>query len=524
MVVDLDFIYRARVQWLEWIFSFFCLASIFFSPLRTLFEEKLKQNSKAWVTGLLLSFFALAYLTKLSQFFCLTLRASDHWLFVDLVNNMKSGHFFLTRFAPHEAGLIQHGAVHPYHWIFFPILPLTYLFDTNLILLLWNPFVLTFSGFCLWRLLSTLKIQSPSSVLILASFQFSSLVTLINSADIHPEGLYPAFVFLLLRALLKKQFLYSCIVVFLIGNFKMDSILIFSPILLSLWMLKKIDFKLFVAVELVGIFGFLLGLITLKLFQAGLMGSTTLGSLHAIIPSNPMPFIKGSQSNDGVYAVVRIFFSLIHENGGVLGAFKSFFAFIQGTFLDFLRYAPWNLVYFPFWVSMLPYSFVYSLRGNSAILSDYYSAPFVALLWQAIAMNPITNMSRVPWILLFLSLTHGIISFEILVPKSNLLELRQCAVNASAMIPSHFSNGLVSSSLIQFVPLQQIYSHRVLEYSNISEAVPVSFIFSQKAMNIAGLNPDSSRDLYMKIKEDSQWEMISDQRLCFLAFKKENKQ
>src|SRR5690606_2476998 len=120
----------------------------------------------------------------------------DFWLFADALESMASGHPFLTRFAPHGTGWIQHGAVHP-TWVFYLFYPIAALFGGVTAALLWNPFFLTLGGVVLG--LFARRVLDPFRALLLTIAYFvCQWISTALSYDTHFETAYPFFVFLLM--------------------------------------------------------------------------------------------------------------------------------------------------------------------------------------------------------------------------------------------------------------------------------------------------------------------------------------
>ena len=216
------------------------------------------------LVGLTLIYFGFALLAKYSQYRSLALHGQDFWLFVDLLEQLKKGGVFLTRFAPQSLGFVQHGSVHPmFSWA--ALLPLVWIFGSITTALIFNPLMLAAAAWMIGVLAYRRAGSRPdhhrsnhrfnprsnqrsnhhrggaTALLLAAAFLASTQVGKVLMYDVHPEAAYPFLTLLVLWALGldgSKRVRWKTLVVstLLCAGIKEDSFLILLPwVAWALW-------------------------------------------------------------------------------------------------------------------------------------------------------------------------------------------------------------------------------------------------------------------------------------------------
>lgn len=513
--------FRFRFQWFEWAIAILCLFPIFFSTVRVQLEQKLKTKSETYSNAVIILFLAFGIAAKFSQYWFLAVDAKDFWLFVDYLFNFSHGNGFVTRFGPQGTGPIQHGAVHPYHWAVIPIGILSKWISPVFFAVIWNPLTLALSGFSLKSLLKTLKVQHYQIPLFLFAYLFSTHIAVIQEYDPHPETLYLLFTFMLVRQVLNRQLITASIIALLLGALKADAIFVAVPVIIAWAIYTKLNLKNTLIILFSSCIGYALGTAFVGLYKNGALGPSTIlisnTPFSVLIPDGPFLGAKGNWSDwKSIQSISKY---LIELNGGLIGTLKNYFHFLtSSSFLDLFKIAPWIALSSTLWISLLPIAFVFSLKGVQAIFWNYYSAPFLGIVWPIIVALPFTQRPRIVWILLLLSMVRGSASMNILFPLTTTRELISCAEQASKQIPKN-SVGLVSGNLIRFTPFQQILSDQVLAWDDTQLRSSIQFVLSPLGLSKWGLSKEQQQQLRNTLSNQPEWKIAYQGNYCFLAIK-----
>jgi hypothetical protein len=340
-----------------------------------------------------LAFIGFGFLGKYSQLLTLQLNSQDFWLFVDILEQMQKGAFFLTRFAPQDLGYVQHGIVHPMlSWVF--IYPVAAIFGSVFAALLFNPLLLGAAGWML-GLLSQKKWGSPAAILFTLSFFASTQVGKIWMYDTHPEAAYPFFVLLWLWSLGKDgsgQVRWVMLSLATVGcmGVKEDSFLVLLPwIFYQIFIIKLKNKKTLLALLWSLSLAMLVMFFQMKLVQSWVNGS--LGPYQW--GGRPVATFVGNGYFGGhhwssLHECFHILQTVFSAHGGAAGVFKKIESFyLSRPWLSLVVLAPWVLFSIQFWITLLPMTLAYSLLDGARLLWNYYSAPllgsFCFVLWMA---------------------------------------------------------------------------------------------------------------------------------------------
>ena len=504
--------FSLRIQVLEWVLS--VLAIYFFAKPGVLPTRKIESSIDLYV-GLTCGFyFLLAFASKILQFFCLKLHAQDFWLFVDILEHAKHGEYFITHFAPQAWGPVQHGAVHPFiPWAI--LAPFSILFSPVAIALSFNPIVLALSGWVLDRIMKQLCLASVTRLCVVIAFLFSKQVRLTLMYEVHPEALYPLISFSLILCLIANRPVLGFVSAMTLGVLKVDSFLVLwgsfiASIALQPSLLKHSFVRTIITFG-IGLAGFFLQLKIVPYFVSH--------PLDAFVPKGS-PIMEG-RNIDGVHSIFEIAQDLFSKNGGTSGTIGAFFGFLtSGSWLGLIRNAPWITIKPAFWLSELPLAFGFSLRGENAILWNYYSMPFVAFIWTFGASFLRGKPVRWSLAILIFSLTNGSEGVRLYFPNKELLDYRAEAKSFAEEIRSFEGVGVVSSNLIPFVPIHKVISDRLPARSN--DEAKVQFYFLPKDRDQYGLSAVQVNDKVNKLSSNPEFQKVRESRTLVL-FKRVNR-
>jgi hypothetical protein len=210
----------------------------------------------------------------------------------------------------------------------------------------------------------------------------------------------------------------------------------------------------------------------------------------------------------GFQDILQIANALILERGGWLGTMRSFATFLfSQPWLSLLIFVPWVMGSLRFWMVILPLVFVHSLIEGPNHLWNYYSAPFLGTLWFCgisadkrfrAKYQLIPHLLR-PWWALLSAFLLGNSSIHIQIPTSNVDTIR---AQVRQLAPCLGKNGLVASSLIGLVPLDQVWTDRIptnekdwshIDYVLLTPKLDLFSMTAQDANQLISLLSDGKR-------------------------------
>lgn len=459
------------------------------------FRAALFQRGRAWVQrtldpfcethwrwlllGLGLGIFGMGLLAKVSQFYSLQFEAQDFWLFVDLLEQSSRGGIFLTRFAPQAQGFVQHGIVHP-NFSYLLLVPFVWCFGPVWTAMLAQALAGALGGIGL-AVMSVREWGARNSLLWMLAFCLSSYWGKILMYEVHPEAFYPAFYFFWIAMLQRLErteegsrlgmgsAALSFVFLLLLLGVKEDAFLLVLPVLALAWAGRggywmRLPKKLLVAQCLVA------GLAIAA--QAGVIGALRAGTLgpsvweaQAVTRDFTISFLKGL-SWSGAGSAWNVFSAYLADQGGGLGWLHQLILFfLSKPFLSFVVLAPWVVLLPRFWILILPLSAVICVMEGPRILWNYYSAPFLGVLY-GVAVGGVAvgshSFSRVPKsvlpaVALLASLLFGGGGYLYFFPSETAQRLR---AQAGQLVPRLNGRGWVASHLIGSVPLENVAFER----------------------------------------------------------------
>jgi hypothetical protein len=459
-----------------------------------------------------LSFFGFSLLEKYTQFWSLSLHGQDFWLFVDILEQMKQGAFFLTRFAPHEIGYVQHGAVHPmFSWGL--LLPLSFLIGSAHAALVHNPLVLSLAGLMV-ALLTRKSWEAWGSILWTCAFLGSTQVGKVLLYEVHPESAYPFFMLLWfwsvgLDGTHRIRYWALILSTALCMGVKEDSFLVLGPWLAwGLFVLagqqrRAVLYSLVIATAC---FGF--QLYAVRNWASGHWGPHEWNG-SPVLYQVSLGFFKGlhwsSLSN-----VKDILLQFVSDQGGGVGWAKSLFHFLLSRpWLSLLVLAPWVLFQFRFWWVSLPLIAAYSVLEGPRLLWNYYSAPFLGLFWFSAAApdRERSGLFRVWPVWAFLaSCLLGSGSIDLFFPSQKVTAIKK---EVKELLPclGEAHHGLVASHLLSLVPLEKVWTERVPKTPTQWESV--DFVLFSPHMSRFELPREAAEKLYLDLKNNPAWTQLS---------------
>jgi hypothetical protein len=464
------------MQWINWVFHgrwiFWGvgLAWVLYwtqakrGKLKDSFIEKYcEAHWKKLAIGICSSFFVFGLLSKISQYYSMSLHGQDFWLFVDLLEQMKKGGFFLTRFAPQSLGIVQHGVVHPMlSWVL--LLPFSFLWGSVFTALLYQPLMLSLAGGML-GLLTRKEWGGFKSLGWILAFFASTQVGKILMYEVHPEAGYPFFLFLWLWSLGldgTSRIRWGALIFASLAcaGIKEDSFLVLGPWILFL--LLRPQFKaerkwiMLSGILAVAVWGF-------QSWAVGKWSSGAWGPLNWngewVNSQVSLGVLKGRKWSSAGEAW-DILKSIAVEQGGWIGWIQKLGKFlVSRPWLSLMVFAPWVLGSLQFWFVTLPIAAVYCVLNGPNLLWNYYSAPFLGTFWYcAVSAFPAWKLQyRSIWVVLAACLL-GSSSFDLMVPTSQAKAVRE---SAQSYLPCLGQKGIVASHLIPWVPLDRVWSDRV---------------------------------------------------------------
>jgi uncharacterized membrane protein len=506
-----------RLRWLLWATGAFVLALLLIPGIRPGFkrlETALNRHFALSVFFLCSGFFFFALLGKLSQVHALAVNSQDFWLFEDMLRQMLAGAPFLTRFAPQSAGWVQHGAVHGF-FAWYLTLPLAWLFNPINACLIFGPLAFALAGGIL-AVLARPVWGGGYSVIICALFLLSSQVGKVLSYDVHPEAIYPLFVFLWAWAAgftENKVKLLPLVAATLVGvSIKEDSFLVFFP-LIALLLIRRQDAKTTSLASVAALAATAIQFIAVAKWSTGAWGPSTWEGAPVVIPHGPS-LLKGMHW-DSPLSAFKIAVATVRDNGGILGACLKVIEFvISRPWLSMVLIAPWALLGVHFWLLLLPLSAATALIGGQvATLSNYYSAPFIGLVWLgAILVPKKTPLKKRGQMMVWLSLSVLLIGsggIEIFFSSRLSTELRREVSELTPCLSQTAGRGIVSTALVGLIKdsalRMKIISDRPSESTNEAD---VSFYLFTPNVGRYEFSHESAQKLLARLSNDSNWKRV----------------
>ncbi len=486
-------------------------------------HQRLERWAKAhyrpclWGIGLL--FFSLALLEKLSQYYCLQLNAYDFWLFEDMLEQGIEGGYFLTRFASHAVGFVQHGTVHPMlTWALMtgPALllgPLT-------ACLLFNPLFLSLAGV----LLAVLTLEawgSFGSLAFMVAFYASVQVGKILAYDVHPEAAYPFFLLLWLWWLQKRGVtrgpggLVLWLALTLGMGIKEDAFLVFGPWVLYFLFLHRrptpqqqqgLGTMLGCGLVVGGIT--LLQVIMVRGWVRGDWGPSVWQHQPVVVTASLSQFqgVHWKSAQD----VGEILRQLAATAGGGWGVAQKWGHFwVSRPWWSLLIFAPWVLLLPQFWWTLGPLSLIVSLLEGPQNLWNYYAAPFIGSFWYCAASAGVGSRwpRRSPWMIFWLLITSlmlGQSSLQVAIPSRELLAQRR---QVQALLPClQGRHGLVAPQWIALVPRDEIVTARKL--NTAQDWQKVDYLLVSLRTSRLELSVEDARAMIARIEPDPDWSPV----------------
>ena len=473
-------------RWVLWFLGFIAMSCLWLPSARTKKNRLKKYCESHFYFSLSIlsgSYFILALAGKVSQYWSLSLHGQDFWLFVDLLEQMKQGGFFLTRFAPQSLGFVQHGSVHPmFSWV--ALLPMAIVFGSVTTALIFNPLVLAGAGWMV-GLLARPRWGGNSALLLSAAFLASTHVGKILMYEVHPEAAYPLLMLVILWALgldgtKKVRWVTLIVSTLLCAGLKEDSFLILLPwVGWGLWKFRRNrgQWPGFLLSGLIAVSVSILQALSVKLWLSGQWGPEFWGG-HAVVRSAGVGAFQGVHWS-GVSSIFEICEQLLASKGGIIGAVGSLFTFLfSRPWLSLVIFAPWLLLDGRYHLMMLPLLAAYSLLDSPRTLWNYYSAPFLGSFWFCLIdakqnldgwlthpsflrlRKVLVQSSQNSWVLwtLGVALFLGSNSIDIYWPSKEVQEMRS---EVKSLLPCFSGQGLVASPYLSLVPLEKVFTDRL---------------------------------------------------------------
>jgi hypothetical protein len=331
-------------------------------------------------------FFVVATAAKLSQLHTLSLHARDFWVFEDMIRQLARGEPFLTRFAPHAPGWVQHGAIHAF-WVLYLAVPLSFAVGPTLAALLFSPLAFAAAGGAL-GVLTRKRLGTTASLALVFGFLFSSYVAKTVMYDTHPESAYPLFVFLWMlgcgfdaegqrpRAMLAAFGLLGGMLI------RIDGILIFFPLAFACFFLTNSPAKrrILIATLLVAPLLAAFQFHAIQRFGSGAWGPAEWDGLPVSIPTGDARFL--GKRWDSPWVILEVLQARVGQDSLGATVWSFFQIFVSRPFLALVIVAPWVLRRLAFWISVVPAALALNLMGELARkLMLYYSTPLLGAFW-----------------------------------------------------------------------------------------------------------------------------------------------
>jgi hypothetical protein len=419
-------------------------------------------SHRAFAPGLMLlcgSFFVLALAAKVLQLYTLGLHAQDFWAFEDMLRQLARGAPFLTRFAPHEAGWEQHGAIHAF-WVFYLFLPFVWTLGSVATALLISPVFLSLGGAALGFLLRRHLGVTPTLIFVF-SFLFSSYVDKTVTYETHPESAYPLFVFLWMlgcgwaseHGRARAWLWFPALVLGMLV--KIDGFLVFLPLAASGLFIRQFRESerrtpLLISaalVPLIAAFQFY----ALHKFGTGQWGVSSWEGLPVAIPQGDSRFF-GKRWDSPL-----ILFQVVSSRLGEAN-FAGFF--FSRPWLGLVIVAPWVMKRAAFWVSILPAALSLCFLGELARkMMLYYSMPLLGAFWGWAGLLTRSPKKAAGWVLISTCLlSPGDLEFP--KPTASLIGIRSEAKALANCIEKLQILSVVGDPLLEFAPRALIYGDR----------------------------------------------------------------
>ena len=470
-----------------------------------------EKNFFKFIFGICLSFFSFFLLAKYSQLTSLMLHGQDFWLFVDMLEQMKKGGFFLTHFAPQSLGLVQHGVVRPTpSWAI--LVPIAWGVGSTWAALIFAPLFLTAAAFLL-AVLSRKNWGTSNGLLFALAFLASTQVGKILMYEVHPESAYPFFVFLWFWALGwdgSQKVRWPALVVAILGGvgIREDALIIFFPWMI--WAYWKSSGRQRLAVALSA--GCLVLAFWVQTHSIQSWLSETWGPHvwegEVVVRDVGVRIFKGLHWSSP-REILSIFYALIQDQGGVSAFVKGLIVFLASRpWLSLVILAPWVLVDARSWFVLLPLAGAYSLLEGPRHLWNYYSAPFLGSFWFCAitsAWKP-SSQRKVVWALSMALLLGGSAEYFSPTPEAQALKIQAEAL-VKCIAKETQRKGIVQSHLLGLLPLEKVWTDRVPQSQEQWKSV--DFALFSPGLDRYEMSADGSWGLMKELQGRKDWRRVA---------------
>lgn len=500
-------------RWLYWALGgSFILALIFGFPKRSLYlmKEWNEVHFKPILIFFCVAYFFLAALSKWTQLEALLLHGQDFWLFVDILEQMKSGGVFLTRFAPHSTGFVQHGTVHPMlTWGF--LYPFAQWIGSVPSALCFGPAMIALAAFFL-ALLARGTWGGIGALFFSFAFLISTQVGKILNYEVHPETAYPFFVLFWFWSVgldgSQKVRWISLILASVLGmGIKEDSFLIFGPwIIWGLYSLPRgSSQRRAVALSaLLCASVFIFQIYAVRQWVSGIWGPHIWDQTEVIYKAG-VSFFKGTHWSD-LESIQLIMRQILEEKGGVLRILNLVLQFlVSRPWLSLLVLAPWVIFQKKFWWAILPLATVYSVLEGPNHLWNYYAAPFLGSFWFC-AIYTVSKKSTFlkPFWAFCAACFLGSSNLTFFYPS---LLARQFKEQTQFYARCLTHQGIVPSHLIPWVPLEKVWTDRIP--GSLTHWEKIDFVLLSPNFGSYELPLDRMRQLDDQLSKDHHWTQVN---------------
>lgn len=496
----MSWLYPIRFQWLEWALALTFLIQFARSKfnLKQTFDSLeviplLKRETLE--RTILFGYLFISIGCKYFQFLSLQLHAFDFWLFEDLLRHLAQGGGMLTRFAPQEPGLVQHGVIHGF-WPMILLVPFVWVVGSFWVALIFNPVAVVGAGFLLVRLMRRLGLTQLDRLLILVTFLFCFTVTEMLMQEMHPELIYLGACFWIWELQLADKIRNKWVLpllYFVMGTFKEDAVFLLLPFILF----SRSKFVNFVAL----LSGGLIHAISMKLIAQGSIGLTEWNHLRVKIPQVTAWGTSGIAESGVLGTLGQIFI----RTGGFMGWVQSWVQFMTypSTIL-FLASCFFVLKEKRFWILWIPYSFIFAFLGEKARLTNYYAAPFTAVFFITVAIvfrsqTRFINFNRATlWMVTFLSGSSSLVAW---IPMSPTPEIRRAL--SEIRLSDDRTLGVVAAPFLGIIDQQRVWSDR--PPLRAEDWGQVRFLILPQGWANYEISMDQLKELELKLGADPTW-------------------
>ncbi len=440
-------------------------------------------------------YFVIAAACKYSQYKARLLNGEDFWLFEDMLRWMSRGEPYVTRFAGHAAGPIQHGAVHAYLSLWAAV-PFAIIFSPLTVCILMVPLALALGGYAIGRM--SLK-SSNSKLLVLGlpiAFWMSEWTNRTLNYDTHPEAFYIPLVFLVYVASLKlfERETFKTWALFLaswifLAAMKQDAIVYGLLLWAFLFVEKRLRAKAAVASLSIVVVLFALMTEIISQFKTGAIGVSTLELSGIMVP---ITHVTSGAVNLNGYAMssfsgVASLISMFFRDGVALFFWRGIKYLFTSQFALITLMAPWLLRYRSFWILVVPFAIlVGGMHTPMAQLQVYNGVMFISLFWLSLCIEISRQkfdrrylLAAFTWTFAFCAL-HGAAAPQLYF-ESQLS--REISREAREVTSKQTGLGIVSSRLLRDVDESHVWADRVAVPEDPLKDAPsfVSFILYTKS-------------------------------------------